>query len=140
MELRPPPLSRAGDVTSVPGGDIDAGGQSSATVSDVTSVPGGDINAGGDSSAARPTNLPQPGINRPSQGQAVTSGDQLKTLCEFYFTLKFISIRINLIFCTEIHLTGTKSGNFMYVHRTNWRKYCEQKIFRYCSYNKAEFV
>ncbi len=90
MELRPPPLSSAGDVISVPGGDIDAGGKSSATVSDVTQVPGGDINAGGDSSAARPTNLPQPGINRPSQGQSSSSGDQQKTLCEFYFTLKFI--------------------------------------------------
>ncbi len=101
MELRPPPLSaggRAGDVSSVPGGDIDAGGKSSATVSGVTSVPGGDINAGGDGSAARPANLPQPGINRPSQGQASSSGDQQKTLCEFYFTLKSISIRMNLIF------------------------------------------
>jgi hypothetical protein len=103
VELRPPPLSSAGgragdDVISVPGGDIDAGGKSSATVSDVTSVPGGDINAGGGSRAARPTNLPQPGINRPSQGQAGTSGDQQKTLCEFYFTLKFISFRMNLVF------------------------------------------
>jgi hypothetical protein len=119
VELRPPPLSRAGDdVISVPGGDIDAGEKSSATVSDVTSVPVGDVNANGDSSAARPTNLPQPGINRPSQGQAATSGDQQKTLCEFYFTLKSISIIINIIFylqyCTEIHLTVTKSGNFIY--------------------------
>jgi hypothetical protein len=105
VELRPPPLSsaggRAGDVTSVPGGDIDAGGQSSATVSDVTSAPSAGFNAGGDSSAtrpaglpqpgssaARPANLPQPGINRPSQGQAAMSGDQQKTLCEFLFYFK----------------------------------------------------
>jgi hypothetical protein len=103
VELRPPPLSagaggRTGDVITVPGGDIDAGGKSSATVSDVTSVPGEDIDAGGDRSAARPTGLPQPGINRPSQGQASSSGDQQKTLCEFYFTLKFITMRMNLIF------------------------------------------
>jgi hypothetical protein len=96
VELRPPPLSRAGGVTSVPGGYIDAGGKSSATASDVTSVPGGDFNAGGESSAARPAGLPQPGINRPSQGQSSSSGDQQKTLCEFYLTLKFISIRTNL--------------------------------------------
>jgi hypothetical protein len=104
VELRPPPLSsaggRAGDDVTGSGGDIDAGGKSSATVSDVTQVPGAGINAGGDRSAARPANLPQPGINRPSQGQASSFGDQQKTLCEFYLTLKFISIRMNLIVLT----------------------------------------